>query len=144
MSNSLRWAESIRSQGVVYNPMGEGRFAPVAPEDIASVAVCALQDKAELIFEITGGEVLSVPEQVAILARLLGKPIGCVDISIETAEQEMVRSGVPQTVAAAVGESYRRIREGAFGRANETVERVTGKQPMGFEAWARKHIQSFQ
>lgn len=144
MSNSLRWAESIRSQGVVYNPMGEGRFAPVAPEDIASVAVCELQDKAASTLEITGGEVLSVPEQVDILARTLRRPIRCVDISIQAAEGEMVRSGIPQAMAAAATESFQRIREGAFAKANDTVERVTAKPPIGFEAWARKHIKSFQ
>ncbi len=144
MSNSLRWADSIRSQGVVYNPMGEGKFAPVAPEDIASVAIRALQEEADSILEITGGEVLSVPEQVGILARILGKPIGCVDISVEAAEGEMVRSGIPQAMAAAAAESFQRVREGAFAGAKDTVERVTGKPPMGFEAWARKHIKSFQ
>lgn len=144
MSNSLRWAASIRSQGVVYNPMGDGKFAPVAPEDIASVAVCAFQDDTESILEITGGEIMSVPEQVGILAGVLRRPIGCVEVSIEAAEQEMTRSGIPQAMAAAAAESFQRVREGAFAGANATVERVTGKQPMGFEAWVRKHIQSFQ
>jgi uncharacterized protein YbjT (DUF2867 family) len=145
MSNSLRWADSIRSQGLVYNPMGEGKFAPVAPEDIASVAVRALQDEAQSILEITGNEVVSVPEQVAILARVLGKPpIGCVDVSIEAAEREMIRSGIPQAMAAAAAESFQRVREGAFAGAQDTVERVTSNQPMGFEAWVHKHIKSFQ
>jgi uncharacterized protein YbjT (DUF2867 family) len=144
MSNSLRWADSIRSQGIVYNPMGDGQFAPVAPEDIASVAICALQKEVESVLEITGNEVASVPEQVGVLARVLGKPIGCVDVSIEAAEQEMIRSGIPQAMAAAAAESFQRVREGVFAGANDTVERVTGTQPMGFEAWVRKHVKSFQ
>ncbi|WP_433967851.1 hypothetical protein [Tunturiibacter gelidiferens] len=34
--------EIIKSEGVVYNAAGEGKTAPVAPQDIAAVAVQVL------------------------------------------------------------------------------------------------------
>jgi uncharacterized protein YbjT (DUF2867 family) len=38
MTNAYQWVRSIKADGVVYNPMGGFRFAPIAPEDIAAVA----------------------------------------------------------------------------------------------------------
>jgi hypothetical protein len=35
------------------------------------------------VFEVTGGELLRVPEQVAILADVLQKEIRCIDIPVE-------------------------------------------------------------
>lgn len=42
MSNSYRWSGSIKTEGVVYNPMGTGKATLIAPEDIAAVAMKAL------------------------------------------------------------------------------------------------------
>jgi uncharacterized protein YbjT (DUF2867 family) len=65
MSNSLRWAGTIKAEGVVYNPTGTGKAPILAPEDIAAVASRALtaQELSGQIFELTGAEMLSVPEQ---------------------------------------------------------------------------------
>ena len=41
MSNSLQWADVIKSQSKVFNPMGKGKTAPIAPYDIAAVAAGA-------------------------------------------------------------------------------------------------------
>ena len=79
MSNAYQWIGTINAEGVVYNAMGDARFPPIAPEDIASVAGRALGDPTLSgdMFELTGGELLSVPEQVNILAEILGRPIRC-------------------------------------------------------------------
>jgi uncharacterized protein YbjT (DUF2867 family) len=145
MSNVYQWIASISAEGVVYNPMGDTRFPPIAPEDIAAVAFKSLIDPAlsEKTFELTGGELLSVPEQVEILAKVLGKPIRCVDITVETAIENMTRAGLPAPLARAVGESYRSVRDGGILGVTDTVEKVTGAKPMTFESWARKHAARF-
>lgn len=145
MSNVYQWIGSINAEGVVYNPMGDTRFPPIAPEDIAAVAFKSLIDPAlsGKTFELTGGELLSVPEQVEILAKVLGRPIQCVDITVEKAIENMTRAGVPAPIARAVGESYGAVREGGIFGVTDTVEKVTGTQPMTFESWARKHASRF-
>src|SRR5207247_1795189 len=77
MTNAYQWIATIKTEGVVFNGMGSGKSAPIAPEDIAAVAVRALTDPglSGEVFALTGGELLSVPELVSILARVLGKPI---------------------------------------------------------------------
>lgn len=145
MSNAYQWIRSINTEGVVYNALGDTRFPPVAPEDIAAVAVQSLIDP-ELsgeTFALTGGELLSVPEQVEILANVLGKPIRCVEITVETAIENLTRAGVPAPIARAVGESYRSVRDGRIVRIADSIEKVTGTKPMTFETWARRHAARF-
>jgi uncharacterized protein YbjT (DUF2867 family) len=145
MTNTYQWIGSIQSDGVVYNAMGTGRFAPVAGEDIAAVAVKALTDSSsgEEVFEFTGGELLSVPEQVSTLAEVLGRPIQSIDVPIEAAVQGMIRSGIPAHVAAEVGKSYAAIRDGRVVQVTDTVRKITGQAPMTFAEWARKHASRF-
>jgi uncharacterized protein YbjT (DUF2867 family) len=145
MTNSYQWIGTIKAEGVVYNAMGTGKFAPIAPEDIAAVVVKALTvpSLSDEVFELTGSQLLSVPEQVSILADVLGKPIRCVDVPTETAIQGLIRAGIPAQVAAAVGQSFKAIRDGRAIAVKNTVERVTGNQPKTFEAWAREHASRF-
>jgi uncharacterized protein YbjT (DUF2867 family) len=146
MSNCLRWADSIRKDGVVYNPLGDGKAAPIAPEDIAAVAVKALIAKPQLpeqILEVTGGELLTVREQIDILARALGKPIRSVDIPVEAAVQELIRLGTPPHIAQGVGKSFENIRQGRGATVRNTVEAVLGRKPTTFESWVKKHIARF-
>jgi uncharacterized protein YbjT (DUF2867 family) len=145
MTNAYQWTGSIHSEGVVYNALGDVRFPAIAPEDIADVAFRALVDPTlpGEIHPMTGGELLSVPEQVEILAKVLGRPIRCVDIPVETAVQNLIRAGIPAPLAAAVGESYEAVRNGRIVGMKDTVERLTGHTPMTFEAWARTHASRF-
>ncbi|MBN9658429.1 MAG: NAD(P)H-binding protein [Acidobacteria bacterium] len=145
MSNALQWAGTIRSQGMVYNPMGEGRSAPIAPEDIAAVVVRSLitERPEEKVFEVTGGALLSVPEQVEILAEVLGRAIRCVDIPVQAAVQGMVQAGLPEALAGGVGESFQAVRDGHGAMLLDTVQRVTGRPPTAFAAWARANAARF-
>jgi uncharacterized protein YbjT (DUF2867 family) len=144
MSNALQWAETIKRDGVVYNPMGSGPIAPIAPVDVANVGVHALtRDDVPEVLELTGGEVVTVPQQVETLAKVLGKAIRCVDISIETAVENMVRSGFPTPIAKAVSESFAIVRSGRAPTTKDTVGRVTGRRPVTFEAWARANASRF-
>jgi uncharacterized protein YbjT (DUF2867 family) len=146
MSNSYQWIGSIKAEGVVYNPMGAGKYAPIAPEDIAAVAVKALTapDLSDEVFEVTGGGLLTVKEQVNTLSDVLGKPIRCADVPIEAAVQSLIRAGLPAPIATAVGQSFEAVREGRGARVKDTVKRVTGNQPRTFEVWAREHASRFK
>ena len=145
MSNSYQWIRSIAAEGVVYNALGDTRFPPIAPEDIATVSAKALIDPklSGKVFELTGGELLNVPEQVAILSKILERPIRCVDVPVEVAVQNFIAAGIPAPIAAAVGESYQSVRDSRIVAMKDGVERVTGRKPMTFETWSRKHASRF-
>jgi uncharacterized protein YbjT (DUF2867 family) len=145
MTNAYQWIGTVKGEGVVYNALGAGKAAPIAPEDIAAVAVHALTDPnpSPEVFEVTGGELLTVPEQVAILANALGKPIKSVDVPAEAAAQGLIRAGLPAPVAAAVAQSFAAIRDGRMAIVKDTVKQVTGRHPRTFQSWAQEHASRF-
>jgi uncharacterized protein YbjT (DUF2867 family) len=145
MTNANQWLSTIKGEGVVYNSMGAGKTAPIAPEDIAAVVVHALTDlnPSPEVFEVTGSELLSVPEQVSILAQALGKPIQSIDVTTEATVQGLLRAGLPAPVAKAVAQSFEAIRDGRAAVVKNTVKQVTGKQPRTFQSWAQEHAVRF-
>src|SRR4029079_14388350 len=76
--NGYQWLGTIKAEGAVYNAMGAGKIAPVAADDIAPLALHALTDPSLTaeVFEVTGGELLSTPQQVGILADTVHRPSG--------------------------------------------------------------------
>jgi uncharacterized protein YbjT (DUF2867 family) len=145
MTNAYQWISTIKAQGVVYNAMGAGRYAPVAPKDIAAVAVAALTkpDLTDEVLEVTGGEILSLPEQVKILANHLGRHIRCVDVPVEMAVQNLILAGLPPRVAASIGQSYATVRDGRAARITDTIAKLTGNAPTSFAEWACQHAAQF-
>lgn len=145
MTNAYQWLGSIKAEGVVYNAMGAGKTAPIAAEDIAAVAVHALTEPGPVpeMLEVTGGELLTIPEQVEILAKARGKAIRCVDVSTEAAVDGLTRIGTPAPVAAAVAQSFEIVREGRAAMVYDTVERLAGRRPRSFASWAREHADRF-
>jgi uncharacterized protein YbjT (DUF2867 family) len=146
MSNTFQWAESIKSQGVVYNAFGNGKQTPIAPRDIAAVAVRALtgSEHTGQAIELTGGEALSTPEQVEILSRVLERPLHCVDISVETAIEGMIKSGLPAAVARGLGALFQRTRDGQAAYQSGAFARIIGHQPTPFEDWARENAAAWR
>jgi uncharacterized protein YbjT (DUF2867 family) len=145
MSNTNQWLGSIKAEGIVYNPMGEGKVGSIHPADIAAVAVHALTAPrlTETFFELTGDAPLTTAEKVAIISRVLGRPLRVVDVPAEAAVEGLLKNGIPPQVAQALGESFAAIRDGRAASITDTVERVTGKKPRSFESWVREHAARF-
>ncbi|MFC5864060.1 hypothetical protein ACFPT7_17270 [Acidicapsa dinghuensis] len=117
--------------------MGTGKSALIAPEDIAAVAVAALVSPNPLgpILEVTGGELLTVPEEVEILSKALGRTLRVIDVTTEQAADGLVANGLPRPVANAVAASFQAIREGRVTELTTTVRDITGKEPIRFAEW---------
>jgi (4-alkanoyl-5-oxo-2,5-dihydrofuran-3-yl)methyl phosphate reductase len=145
MSNSLQWADTIKSQSKVFNPMGKGKTAPISPYDIAGVAAVALtcpghEGKA---YDLTGAELVSTPEQVEILSKVIGKPIDCVDIPVEVATERAIASGLPEAVVKSLAELWVQVRKESYTFQTNEVERLTGQPAQTFETWCREHRSAF-
>jgi (4-alkanoyl-5-oxo-2,5-dihydrofuran-3-yl)methyl phosphate reductase len=141
MTNTFQWLDTIRQNGTVLNGMGAGKTAPVAPQDIAAVAVKALTDAdSEEVYEVTGGELMTLPEQVAIIARVTGKPIRVLEITSAQAEEGLLKAGFPPFVAKAVSRSYEDIRNGKLALILDTVQLAKGDLPLTYEAWLKSEV----
>jgi uncharacterized protein YbjT (DUF2867 family) len=93
--------------------------------------------------ELAGSELLTVSEQVAILGRVLGRELRCVDVPVEAAVEGMKRNGVPERLARAVGESFEAVRAGKAATRTDALTKILGRAPTSFEAWARKNAARF-
>jgi uncharacterized protein YbjT (DUF2867 family) len=147
MSNALEWLSTIREGGFVLDPIGPGRYAPIDPADIAAVAGRALTEDGHLGAEyvLTGGEALTIAEQVSILARARGEEIEVRGIASAT---EAIRSrfpgGAPKELEAALLEGFRLMRSETVGRRTDTVERLLGRRPGTFAEWCVRNVTAFR
>jgi len=145
MSNSLQWAEVIKSQAKVFNPMGKGKTAPISPYDIAAVAAVGLTSSGHegKTYALTGAESLSNAEQVEILSKVIGKPIECVDIPVEVAAERAIASGLPEALVKSLAELWAQVRKESYTFQTNEVERITGQPAQTFETWCREHRSAF-
>ena len=146
MSNVFRWAETVKHQGTVYFPGGEGRVAPIHPRDIAAVAAVALTNPGHegQAYELTGPQLLTVAQQVEILAGAIGKPLKYVDVPEEVVGEGVKKSGIPGPVADALVELLKEVRRDTRGLFTDTVEKVTKRPARTFAEWCRENAIVFQ
>ena len=146
MSNALFWRYTIKSLGKVFSNYGDGKTTPIHPRDIAAVAVRALTAPGheEKAYSLTGPQAISVAEQVRILSDAIDKRIEYVPITDEIAREQMQRAGLPSPYIDALLPFGAHVRAGKAAHVLDTVEQVTGKQPLTFAQWAREHAEAFR
>ena len=136
-------APTIRAEGTIYLPYGQGRHAPVAGEDLARVAVGILTDPAVHLGKTyipTGPESLSMAEQASVFSRILGRSVEYVDIPVERWRQGLSEVDVmtPWLIEhlSRVAESHQ---HGEFDSVTDVVETIGGALPQSLEAFIRRH-----
>ncbi|MFB7260897.1 NAD(P)H-binding protein [Streptomyces nojiriensis] len=144
MSNSLSWAASIRSDGVVRALYGSSANSCVDPRDIADVAVRALTEEghAGRVHTLTGPEAVTAVEQTACLAELLGRPLRCEELDPQQMRTAL-RERYPSAVVEALMESAERQREGAKAQVETGVPALLGRPAGSFRRWATDHLGAF-
>lgn len=145
MSNALWWLPSLKEAGVVRDPVGPGRFASIDPDDIAAVAAVALtqEDHTGQIYTLTGSELLTVAQQVNILAGVLGRAIPYVEITPDEAAQGALARGLDKESVEAVRDLNELLRADRAAIITDDVERVTGQRPASFESWFQRNATAF-
>ena len=141
MANALKWADTVVSEHTVYAPFGEGRTAIVDPADVAAVAAKVLTQSGHerTAYSLTGLEALSPGDQVAAIAREIGRPIRYVDIPPAAARAAMVEGGMPDELAGAVLALLSTSLDPSSAVVLPDIELVTGRPARSFTAWVRAH-----
>ncbi|MEU6167867.1 NAD(P)H-binding protein [Streptomyces tanashiensis] len=142
-SNAFLWAEPVRSARTVTAPFADVALPVVDPADIAEVAAAALRDPAHAgrTYVLTGPAPVSPREQVRALADALGAPVEFVPQSAGEARAQLVRFLPEEAVdgmLSVMGEP--RAEE---QRVSPDVERVLGRAPRPFSAWAERNAFAF-
>lgn len=140
-------APTVRTEGKIYLPYGQGRHAPIGGEDIARVAVGILTDPAAhrgKTYVPTGPVSLSMVDQASVLSRVLGRPVEYVEIPVERWRQILSHVDVmtPWLIEhlSRVAESHQ---FGDFDAVTDVVETIGGVLPRSLGAFIRQHQISF-
>ncbi|MFI6334089.1 NAD(P)H-binding protein [Streptomyces sp. NPDC050535] len=132
-------ARTVRADGTIRTAAGEGRVGFVDADDIAAVAVHALTETSapntDLI--ITGPTALSYGDIAAILTQVTGHTVTHSQLSYEQMRDRLT-ADMPAEFAAMLAGMDRAIADGAEDRTTDTVERLTGRPPRGFRAFAER------
>ncbi|WP_431957509.1 SDR family oxidoreductase [Nocardia lijiangensis] len=145
-SNTLSWADPIRTGQPVPNLTGEGAQGVIDPRDVAAVAVESLLSAAHTgrTYTLTGPELLTTADQAATLAEALGHPIEVADIPEELARQHMLTAGMSAEYVdgALAGQAY--VRAGGNAVRTDDVRTVLGRPPHTYADWAVDHAHAFR
>jgi uncharacterized protein YbjT (DUF2867 family) len=143
MSNALQWAPQVRRGDQISIPFALRPAASIDPTDIAAVAAAALttDDHRGAAHRMSGPQVLTPVQELAVLAALLDRPLHAVEPSLDAVRAGMARSGMPPDVLDAV--VARTLDSDDGTEVLPTVERVLGRPARPFAAWAEAHRDAF-
>lgn len=134
-------AETIRTQGAFYPYGHEGRISVVDTRDVAAVAAKALAEPGHegKAYELSGPESLTNEEIAQKLSKAIGKPVRFVDLPNPEYRKALVGAGLPEAYADLLVDLSRYYATGAGATVKPDVERVTGRNPISFDQFARDH-----
>ncbi len=146
----------VGDDGVLRGPAGDGRFAPVARDDIADVAVAVLcgdplrpgspepgapgeghRAHDGRTYDVTGPQALTMTEVAAELASVSGLPITYHAETLDEAYASRHVSGALDWAVTGWVTSFAAIATGEMDVVSDTVARVAGHAPLTFAAYLR-------
>ncbi|MGK8491585.1 NAD(P)H-binding protein [Nocardia asiatica] len=143
-SNSLQWADMVRTQRVVAAPFGDVAIPAVDPADIAEVAAIALREPGHRgsIYTLTGPEPISPRQQAAAIGSALGEPVRFVERSRAEARTQMLTYMPEPVVEATLG--VLGTPSAAERAVSPDIERLLGRPPRTFSEWVARTITAFK
>ncbi|MDT7700419.1 MAG: hypothetical protein QOJ30_2744 [Pseudonocardiales bacterium] len=136
MENLLTATDTIREQGVVSAPAGDGRVAFMAAADVAAVAARALTlDGPDDIYVVGGPEALSYTDVAARISAVFARQVEYVDITPDEASSTMLAAGFSDWQAEGMVELFEWVRGGACAAVTDDARTLTGESPRPLERW---------
>ena len=129
-TNDLHWD----TQHPIRLVRPQARTAPIHEHDIAAVAVTALTTTKATGGILTGNELLSQEERVAIIADVLGRPLRVEELTEDDARKAFHDS----TQLEAILDFLRKAADGG-SPATGVVEKILGRKPLSYRQWVEDH-----
>lgn len=144
MTNTLDWAESIRTENVVRMPYADAVQTPIDLADIAAVARVVLLDESytgrKLV--MSGPEALTAPQEVAFISEALGRTVEFEELTPEEA-LKLWAPVMTEDVAQWLIDGFRMMAEHKM-IPEPTVEQVTGRPATSYRQWAHANVDAFR
>ena len=139
MENLLEAADTIRDQGTIFAPAGQGRIGFVAASDVARVAARILTDDdgghEDQTYVPTGPEALSYADVAARVSAVFAREVDYDDLAEAQAKEQMQASGLSPWQVDGNLELFDWIRHGGTDSVTSTVRDLTGDDPQTIEDW---------
>jgi NAD(P)H dehydrogenase (quinone) len=127
-----RFVPAVAAGRVVMNA-GDGKCGFVSRDDVAAAAIAVLlSDEGEhsgAIYDISGPELLSFPEAVALVSEVTERDIEYIEVDDDAFADEMRKNGQSEMMAVTLAGMGRAIREGYFAVSTDLVHELTGSSP---------------
>jgi uncharacterized protein YbjT (DUF2867 family) len=125
-------AEMFNEEGILLGPAGAGRTGWVSRDDVARCVVAALlnPDRFAGTHDVTGPEALSMAETARIMSEIQDKELRYEDETMEAGRAWRGKYDVPAWEVECWLGSYAAIKYGELETLSDTVERMTGRQPI--------------
>ena len=142
-TNTLRWAPSVRAEGVVRAPYPDAALDSIHEADIAAVATAALLDDRHVgaAYQLTGPASITQAEQVEAIAAATGQPVRFEEVDPVLAREAMVQLMPAEIADLMLG--YLAQSVGTPAQVLPTVEQVTGRPGRTYAEWAVDHAADF-
>ncbi|MFW5416750.1 NAD(P)H-binding protein [Nocardiopsis sp. CNT-189] len=150
-SNDLGWAERVRQGATSIATPFPGAVRSVVHEgDLAAAAVHVLtapdggkrHDGKK--YTVTGPEILSEAERIAIVGETVGRPIGAEPMPLDEARAELIASGLPAEYADGILEAHAEFAAPGHTEELHTVQELTGEAPRTYRQWVADHLADFR
>lgn len=143
-TNVLRWLPQLANGDIVHDPFPDVPIALVDPADLGAAAVTALEGgnhEGETL-RLTGPAALRPAEQVAIVARVTGRPLRF-EAQPQARAREEMRATMPQPFVDAI---FRFFADGDYddARIDSTLPRLLGRPAGTLAGWTARHAHRFQ
>lgn len=144
MSNTLGWAESIRTEGMVREPFADVPTAVVDEADVGAVAATVLVRGGHggRSYSVTGPQRLTARQRLAAIAEATGRKLGFEELTVEQARARWRAAGHSEEVIEILV-SWHANPPAAAATVVPTVREITGREPGTFAAWVARHAEFF-
>lgn len=134
------WLHGIQAQGQILLPVGDAKGSFIDTRDIAAVAAKLLSsdDFVNAAHDLTGSESLDHTQVAAILSKAAGRPIGYTDIPEDAMRQGLLGAGLPPDYAEFLLVILGAFKAGYAERITDSVQRITGREPIRMEQYAQE------
>jgi uncharacterized protein YbjT (DUF2867 family) len=140
-------AESVRREGTIYSPIGDGRVPFIDTRDIAAVSAEVLvhpDHHAGKKYFLTGGAAVGYQDLADALTEVTGRRVVYRPISMEDAHRRLVQGGVhPGLIDATLAIAAYQRDGGATAAVSPNVERLLGRPPRTIRDFARDYAAVF-
>jgi uncharacterized protein YbjT (DUF2867 family) len=128
----------VVAAGTVAVPAGDAVAPFVDADDLADVVVAALIEGGHggRVYEPTGPRLLGFSDAAAEISRARGAHVAYVPIAEADFAAALAAEGTPASLTAVLCEVFAELREGGNASTTDDVERVLGRPPRDFAAFA--------